>query len=58
VVDDDAVNFVGHIFEGVRHPLEVLEHFAVDRELHRVALRELLESPLKTARMDIVGVPF
>jgi hypothetical protein len=36
VIDDDAVDFVGDILEGVGHSLEIPEHLARDGKLKRI----------------------
>jgi hypothetical protein len=58
VVDHDAVDLVRDIFEGVGDPFEMLEHLAIDGELHRARLRIFLESGLEAGCVDIVGDSF
>ena len=53
VIDNDAVDLVRHILERIRHWLEILEHFASDRELKRIGPRGLERAP-QAQRMDLV----
>jgi hypothetical protein len=57
VVDDDAVDFVGDVFEGVGYPLEILEHLPSYGELQRVSPSRLERAP-ETRCMDIVSGSF
>src|SRR6185437_2363618 len=54
MIDDDAVDLVGDVFERVHHTLEILEHLARDGELKRVAAGRL-ECALEARRVDFVG---
>ena len=55
VVDDDAVDLIGDVFESVGDPLQILEHFAVDGELQRLGPRMLPEGPLEPDGVEVVG---
>jgi hypothetical protein len=58
VIDDDAVDLVGDILEGIDDPLEMLVDLAADGELHgagRIA-SEALKSSLEAGSVDLVGM--
>ena len=56
MVDDDAVDDVGDVLEGVDDPLEMLEDFPLDDEVDRIAVAVRLEGFLQPGRMDFVGM--
>ena len=53
VIDNDAVDLVRHVLERIRHSLEILEHFASDRELQRIGPGSLERAP-QAQSVDLV----
>src|SRR6187402_273737 len=56
VIDDDAVDLVGDIFEGVDDALEVLVDLALDEKPQRVAAAVVGDRLPEPGPMDLVGV--
>ena len=58
VVDDDAVDLVGDVLEGVRHPLQIPENLAGDRELQRARSSRPPGMPASGRRHEFVRLAF
>src|SRR5687767_8034371 len=58
VVDHDAVDLVGDVFERIDDALQVLVDLAFDHEPQRVAAAVVLERLAKPVRVDRVGMAF
>ena len=57
MVDDDAVDLVGHVLECIRDAFEVLEHLPRDGELQWIGTR-VLEGVPQTERVNLVRLAF
>src|SRR5205823_11364064 len=56
MLDDDAADAVGHVFEPVHHLFEVNEDFDADDVTHRIAFAMLGEQVLDAGVVERVGV--